>query len=485
MQLHGPGLSLRAEAQLESGAQNPLLGALMKTFSNQYDKEKNPKGVVNVGLAENVCSPSPPLQLFYVASFPCLASKLMLSRPQSLLHDWLIAFFERQGTLKLLHTDLTYGQSILGSNRIFSALSSTYARFFNPVTPVKAEHICTSNGVSSMIEHLAACTADEGDCWLIPAPYYNGFTMDLNATSKVGIASVQIPEGQHGELGEVEVLEKELQRRAMDETLPKVTAVLVTNPHNPLGFCYTADVLLEYCRFAERHNLWLIVDEIYALSVFDSHDLDSPRPFTSILSVDVFKEAGCNPARVVQLYGMSKDFGANGLRAGNLVCQHNPKLVGALASTAMPMRMGSPTDALWSALLNSPELPTYLSMNRRALSGAYAYLSAWLRAHNIPYRPANAGHFILADFRTLVSPSEGKGGQRQLSKEQEIAFLNRLVDEALVYFGPGFSYEVEPYGFFRLTFCIRRPDLEVALSRVEKMCNLSSKALELSKQYPV
>ncbi|GAA5906199.1 hypothetical protein JCM6882_006074 [Rhodosporidiobolus microsporus] len=453
MQLHAPGLSQRAEEQLESGAKNPLLGAVGKTFGNQYDKETNPDGVVNAGLAEN-----------------------------SLLHDWLIAFFERQGTLKLLHTDLTYGQSILGSNRILNALSDTYSRFFNPHKPVKPEHICTSNGLSSLIEHLAACTADVGDCWLIPAPYYNGFTLDLNATSKVDIASVEIPEGQHGELGEVEALEQEMQRRSKDEEAPKITAVLVTNPHNPLGFCYKPDVLRKYCRFAERWNLWLVMDEIYALSVFDSPDQSDPQPFTSILSIDVLKETGCNPARIIQLYGMSKDFGANGLRAANLICQDNPKLMGALASTAMPMRMGSPTDALWSALLNSPDLPTYLSLNRQALSRAYTYLSAWLKAQDIPYRPANAGHFILADFRELVSRMEGKK-EEQPSKEQEIAFLNRLVDKGLVYFGPGFSYEVSPYGFFRITFCIRRDELEVALTRVEKMCGLPTKALELSKEH--
>mgnify|MGYP002477621758 CR=1 FL=1 len=78
--------------------------------------------------------------------------------------------------------------------------------------------------------------------------------------------------------------------------------------------------------------------------------LDSPAddcpdalPFTSILSLDVAAEAGCDPSRIVQLYGASKDFGANGLRAGVAVIQHNADLMAALAATAMEMRMGSPT----------------------------------------------------------------------------------------------------------------------------------------------
>lgn len=65
-------------------------------------------------------------------------------------------------------------------------------------------------------------------------------------------------------------------------------AVLLCNPHNPLGHIYSKETILEYCRFAERHNihLWVmhaestvysslmfpsrIVDEIYALSLFEN-----------------------------------------------------------------------------------------------------------------------------------------------------------------------------------------------------------------------
>ncbi|GAA6028536.1 hypothetical protein JCM8097_007269 [Rhodosporidiobolus ruineniae] len=478
MHPQAPGLSKRLQAQLEEGSESPLLGAIGKTFGNQYDPDSNPNGVINAGMAENVRLPSAD----HDSLFP-----LSISFPQSLMQDWTKAFFERPGTLKLVHTDFTYGQSVLGSNRLLSSLTAYYTRFFSPVTPVQPQHFCTSNGATSSIERLAACISDEGDSWLFPTPYYNSFPEDLGMTSKVGLVGVHVPEGQHGEMGEIEALEAEMVRRK-GKGATKITAVLVTNPHNPLGFCYKREILVEYCRFAQRHSLYLIVDEIYALSVFDSPDMPNPLPFTSILSIDPLKEAECNPARVVQLYGMSKDFGANGFRAGNLCIQHNPALVGALAATAFPARMGSPTDILWSALLDSPELSTFLTLNRRALSRSYSFLSAWLRSHNIAYRPANAGHFILADFREHVRKIEPSGSQaveENPSKGQEVAFLNKLVDEAKVYLGPGFSYAVSPpYGFFRITFSLRREELEVALNRIEKMCGFDSRVAELSKEYP-
>ena len=36
------------------------------------------------------------------------------------------------------------------------------------------------NGVTSLLEALAFAFCDDGDSLLVPAPFYNGFTMDLS-----------------------------------------------------------------------------------------------------------------------------------------------------------------------------------------------------------------------------------------------------------------------------------------------------------------
>lgn len=280
---------------------------------------------------------------------------------------------------------------------------------------------------------------------------------DLGAVSQVRIASVAIPTGQNGTLAEVEAMDAEMERRRRSGVQQKVTAILVTNPHNPLGtrarfrvrpvlhhflslttslhpgFCYPRHVLVAYAKLAEKWGLYLVSDEIYANSVFGGVD------FVSILSIDVLREASCNPSRIVALYGMSKDFGANGFRAGSLVCQHNDRIMSALAAGAMPMRMGSPTDILWSALLTSPDLATYLDKNRQKLLRAYTYVTAWLDVHGIPYTPANAGHFVLVDFRAFVGQTArgsdaagfrgNSGNQKRMAEEREGNSMCRYRDE--------------------------------------------------------
>lgn len=95
-------------------------------------------------------------------------------------------------------------------------------------------------------------------------------------------------------------------------------------------------------------------------------------------------------------------------------------------------------DILWSSLLSSPSLPTYFSLNLSALSRAYTFFTTWLRAHDIPYRPANAGHFVWCDFREIVRRTQGLKEGEEFTVEQEIKLLNQFVKGG-VYIGPGSS----------------------------------------------
>ena len=35
--------------------------------------------------------------------------------------------------------------------------------------------------------------------------------------------------------------------------------MIMCNPNNPLGFIYQRETILAYCRFAEKHNIHLLV----------------------------------------------------------------------------------------------------------------------------------------------------------------------------------------------------------------------------------
>lgn len=85
-----------------------------------------------------------------------------------------------------------------------------------------------------MLDHLSSVLCDEGEAIILPTPFYNGFEEDMGDRSGVHLVDVEIMEGEHGELAEVQRLDKEMARREKQGGA-KVRAVLITNPHNPLG----------------------------------------------------------------------------------------------------------------------------------------------------------------------------------------------------------------------------------------------------------
>ncbi|WP_341503951.1 pyridoxal phosphate-dependent aminotransferase [Gallaecimonas sp. GXIMD4217] len=78
----------------------------------------------------------------------------------------------------------------------------------------------------------------------------------------------------------------------------------VCNPHNPLGRLMRQDELAEIAAFAERHDLWIMNDEIWSDIVFPEQDFVS------------FHHQPLSSDRVITVYGFSKAFGLAGLRIG-------------------------------------------------------------------------------------------------------------------------------------------------------------------------
>lgn len=56
-------------------------------------------------------------------------------------------------------------------------------------------------------------------------------------------------------------------------------------------------------------------------------------------------------------------------------------------------------------------LPEYLELNRSRLSAAYADAVRFLRSHDIPFRPGNAGHFIWIDLRKFAPTKSRETGE--------------------------------------------------------------------------
>ncbi|GMK59407.1 hypothetical protein CspeluHIS016_0800130 [Cutaneotrichosporon spelunceum] len=433
----GPKLSTRATGGPDAG---PLIERFSCLFKDQYNCKSNPRGIVSLGVAENF-----------------------------LLEKECVEYFTQAFRNNFLPSDLSYGDGLWGSRRINLALSSFLNEYFDPAEPVQPEHVITGVGCSAVLDQLFYTLVDEGEAVLLAAPYYTGFDRDLVGRSRVRLEPVELPVDEAfspSSLSHFEARADELAAQGVT-----VRAVILCNPHNPLGRTYSRETLLAYARFCEERDLHLVSDEIYAMSVWDNDAFPQALPFTSMLSLDVEKEVNAladegftfDRARLHVVYGMSKDFCANGLRVGALVSQANPLLLRAMAGTSMLMKISSPADVIWSALLrDGDKLAEFIALNRARLTEAGTYVRDWFEARGVPVAHSNAGNFVWVDLGARL-------GFREAKEEKRI--FQRLLDGG-VYVAPGTAYHNPEAGWFRITFSVARDNLNVGLDKIERLLDL-------------
>ena len=88
---------------------------------------------------------------------------------------------------------------------------------------------------------------------------------------------------------------------------PRTRMIGLCNPHNPLGLLYPEEDLRHILDISQRHDLWIMNDEIWSDIVY------SGEKFRSIMTVGPTD-------KVLSVFGFSKSFGIAGLRAGCVYC---------------------------------------------------------------------------------------------------------------------------------------------------------------------
>ncbi len=211
-----------------------------------------------------------------------------------------------------------------------------------------------------------------------------------------------------------------------------VRALLFTSPDNPMGRVYSAADVEAVLTWGERAGVHVVVDEVYALSVFGE------RPFTSCTTV---RPALGDSVHVV--WAFSKDFAASGLRCGVLVSE-NEAVMAAVEGLAYWACCSGDTQHLLGAMISDDAwVEAYVAAMRARLGDAYRQVAAALDVQGIPYLPSSAGFFLLCDLRRFLPEPTWDG---------EHSLWRRILDGANVNLTPGAACRVGEPGFMRLCF---------------------------------
>lgn len=212
----------------------------------------------------------------------------------------------------------SYSPGVGGSPGARQQMASLLNRHFQPRTEVKTEQVVLGAGGSFALNALVEQICEPGDAVLIAAPYWPGLDLSISVHNGAAAVPVHVPLPVFFSAESIAHYEDALARAPAP-----VKAVLVCNPHNPLGRNYPLATLEALLAFCVRRKLHFISDEVYALSQHapPAAAADGGGPFVSALQLNP-GEDGAGLVHV--LYSLSKDFGCNGLRIVSLGYRPGP-----------------------------------------------------------------------------------------------------------------------------------------------------------------
>ncbi|XP_042457453.1 1-aminocyclopropane-1-carboxylate synthase 1-like [Zingiber officinale] len=394
--------------------------------NDPYDPISNPKGMIQMGLAEN--------QLCFD-----LIETWLEKHPQA-------GGFKRDDG-KRIFQELALFQDYHGLPAFKNALAKYMAEVRGNGVRFDPSKLVLTAGATSANEILMFCLAEPGEAFLVPTPYYPGFDRDLKWRTGVEIVPVLCSSSNGFRITRAAL--DAACRRAQERRL-RVKGVLVTNPSNPLGTalaCGEIDALLDFV--SSRDDLHLVSDEIYAGA--------APEGFVSV--AEVAAASASTAGRVHIVCSLSKDLGLPGFRVGAIYSEDEGVVSAATKMSSFGL-VSSQTQYLLAALLGDGEFTgRYIAENQRRLRERRRRLVQGLEAMGIGCLEGGAGLFCWVDMRHLL---------RSTTFEAEMEIWKKIVYQVRLNISPGSSCHCDEPGWFRICFANTSEEtLEIALDRLK------------------
>ena len=295
-----------------------------------------------------------------------------------------------------------------------------YARRFEP------NQVLISAGAKQALFNFLLAAVNEGDEVIFAAPYWVSYPEMVKMAG--GIPVIITP--QTG-------LQVQAQQ-IISAVTPKTKAILLNSPCNPSGQIYSEDFIKTIVEFAEKNDIFLVMDDIYHQLVFDGNKVPNPCAYA---------QEGNN---LVIINGVSKLYGLTGLRIGWAVSARKDLIaaMGRMQAQSTSCNSDLSETAATAALLGDQsciaDLCKILEENRNALLEELAQIP-----HVRVHKPAGT-FYSFADFSHYNASSD--------------ALAQYLLEKALVAVVPGKAFGAD--GYLRISFCADKASIIEGVRRI-------------------
>lgn len=159
------------------------------------------------------------------------------------------------------------------------------------------DQVLVTPGANIGIFYAVYCLVDPGYEVIVPDP---GFPTYYSNIKMCGAVPVRVPLREENEF---RMNPRDIESAITDKT----RLIIINSPHNPTGSMMTPDEIEQVYKIAEKYDIYLYSDEIYARMNYEKSSFSTPSIY------DKCKE------RVILSNGFSKAFAMTGWRLGTLI----------------------------------------------------------------------------------------------------------------------------------------------------------------------
>lgn len=225
---------------------------------------------------------------------------------------------------------IAYGASE-GERNLRAALVGYYEKFG---LDVNENDILITTGGSEALQFMLMTLCDPYDEFIIPEPYYTNVTTFSNI-AMVNLRPVTSSSRDGFVLPSIEEFEAKINKKTM--------GILLCSPNNPTGHVYTREELRQLLELCRKHDIFLVVDEVYREFCYDG------KTFTSVLSFPEYSD------RVICIDSFSKRFSMCGARIGAIVSKNKDVINSAMKLAQARLCPPAIEQEAAAAALNAPQ----------------------------------------------------------------------------------------------------------------------------------
>ena len=295
--------------------------------------------------------------------------------------------------------------------------------------PISNDQILCFPGTQTALYAALMAVTEAGDDVLVGDPMYATYGGLIAAS---GARMVPVP--LRSECG------FQITAEAIAEKItPRSRAILLNSPHNPTGAVMSKQGMQDVVDLAEKHDLWILSDEVYDEMVFDGAQFVSPLSFPAVAD------------RVVVVSSISKSHAAPGFRSGWSV--GSAEFTNRLLPLAETMLFGNqPFIADMTAVALSQPSRVAADMRRRFEGRAGRMFARLDGVAGLRVNQPKAGMFVLIDVSSI-----GLSGE---------AYAFELLEKTGVAVMPGSAFGAALENWVRVALTVEDTAFDEACRRI-------------------